>query len=652
MEKDKAVASLGQVALLLPAWITAALKANDRLKLYLSVLQSAAAHATNPTEPGPDWSKELRRMGMLEPGWLQEITPEAHLEHDELLIPHFETLLDALIDDLTTMARPLCETGEKTTAGKLLERRDFWLERLRAIKNPGAFNLTILSELTHGTRSRGDSLHLLVMDLHKELNALSSRVATENLDGAHVWNVNDRDRPLIQAFMRGLNRTESLKFNHPGLETTVTREGDKLLIQNDIGTNDAHVLVIEVSGRTIRLTYSDLHPPRFDFFKSLLEKAGFEWTVLEPQTTTNLNQGQPYTVGYGVFKAKSPTALLNCLETAASRIVFVIDWNRARKRLQKFVRKPVAEAILLHTAESEVGHMGWLIAGGERLVFNAMMAVGNEAFRIGDRLDEIIGETAAQHFLQLLMTEASVKLRQQLPIALVADEARILLARILRQRSHEFDLLAEHVALGHAIGLILSEALHNYDNLTPESLTGLGQQAKSLERKADHLLMTARERAARSARWIPMLNLLEQMDDVADSLEEGLFTLTLIRSGPFDGLPPSVQKVLSRLCDATLAAIQDQVKAVEIARQMSDSGSAEDQEAFLQALWRTLKAERHCDELHRAARCEIVQKLGHQGSLFCLANELSVTIEQATDKLLAAGFAMRDHMFRPSGTPQ
>ena len=42
MDKQKAVATLGQNSLLLSAWITAALLANDRLKLYLSVLQSAA----------------------------------------------------------------------------------------------------------------------------------------------------------------------------------------------------------------------------------------------------------------------------------------------------------------------------------------------------------------------------------------------------------------------------------------------------------------------------------------------------------------------------------------------------------------------------------------------------------------------------------
>lgn len=60
-----------------------------------------------------------------------------------------------------------------------------------------------LHHLTHGQRSDGDSLHLLVMDLHKAINQLAAELASEVIDGAHVWQIEDADRPLIQAFMRG-----------------------------------------------------------------------------------------------------------------------------------------------------------------------------------------------------------------------------------------------------------------------------------------------------------------------------------------------------------------------------------------------------------------------------------------------------------------
>ncbi|TIV02405.1 MAG: phosphate transport regulator, partial [Mesorhizobium sp.] len=65
---------------------------------------------------------------------------------------------------------------------------------------------------------------------------------------------------------------------HPGLDTAATRDGARLLIQNDIGTNDAHVLVIQMEGLSITLTYSDLHERRFAFFQELLSEIGAQWS--------------------------------------------------------------------------------------------------------------------------------------------------------------------------------------------------------------------------------------------------------------------------------------------------------------------------------------------------------------------------------------
>jgi len=83
------------------------------------------------------------------------------------------------------------------------------------------------------------------MDLHKQINHLSGELASEVIDGANVWELQPEDRARVVAFMRGLNRTAWLKFDHPGLETAATRDGERLLLQNDIGTNDAHVLLLQ-----------------------------------------------------------------------------------------------------------------------------------------------------------------------------------------------------------------------------------------------------------------------------------------------------------------------------------------------------------------------------------------------------------------------
>ena len=643
MEKESAVASLGQSTLLLPAWIKAALQANDRLKLYLSVLQSAAQRAANPASTSVDWTREVAHLGLRDATWLKDVATTTYLQDQTLIVPQLSLWLEALATDLSIMARPLCDIAEKSDPG-LMARRDHWLKKIEELNDEEGLSQQALNELTHGNRRASDSFHLLVMDLHKQLNAMAVEVATENVEGAHVWQVEEGDRPLIRAFMRGLARTAALKFNHPGLDTAVTRDGKRLLIQNDIGTNDAHVLVIEVEQRTVRLTYSDLHPARFDFFRQMLEGIGFEWTVFDPRTTEGLNQGKPYQVGNAVFEAADNEALLEVLEAAASRIVFVIDWNRARKRLQAFVRKPVAIAVLRHAAEQDLGHMAWLLAGGEQLIYEAMQAVDGEAFRIGDRLDHTLGEAATQSFLQDLLRVASIKLRDQQPVALIADEARLLLARVLQRRTFEYDLLAEHAAFCHALALALSESLE-FASTTEAGV----QRAKTWERKADHVLMEARRRAERQPRWLPMVQLLDEMDDIADALEEATFIHSITLAQPLAGLPPPVNAVLCELADTTLAAIQDQIKAIEIGRHMNEHNDPADSEAFLQALWRMLRAERICDDLLRSARQHIVQHLHSSPTSLALATELAATIESATDSLLTAGYALRKLVFNKSG---
>jgi hypothetical protein len=71
-----------------------------------------------------------------------------------------------------------------------------------------------------------DSLHRLVMDLHKMLNELAARCAETTIAGAHVYGLLPEDCPAVEAFMRGVNSTSKLKFDHPGLATTAARTAD------------------------------------------------------------------------------------------------------------------------------------------------------------------------------------------------------------------------------------------------------------------------------------------------------------------------------------------------------------------------------------------------------------------------------------------
>ena len=629
---------------MLPAWVKAALSSNDRLKVCLSVVQSAASHASHPDRDVPDLSKEISAAG-LDTAWLHELAVVARRVDDDFFIPGLPRLIKYLTDDLATMARPVLET---TPAGEEPHRRvQHHLDWLGALAKDRLSERQI-QELTHGRRDAGDSLHLLVMDLHKRINKLSGELASEVIDGANVWELQPQDRARVAAFMRGLNRTAVLKFDHPGLDTAATRDRERLLIQNDIGTNDAHVLVIQVSAHSISLTYSDLHRVRLEFFQALLNPFGAKWSGLESRTNADLNQGAAYSVATAQFDCADDAAVEAALEGIGSRIVFLIDWNRARKRLQAFVEKQDALAILAEVAQLDVGHRAWLQVGGESLIFAAMQAAGEGAFRIGDRLNEIIGAADAHAFLVAVMRLACEALRRGQPAALVADETRMLLAQHVRHRTSEFDLLAEHASYCQALAQAVSDGLAHGAERSGKAASELAARSKSWERKADHLVMQAREKAERQPRWRPVARLVEQSDDVADALEEAAFLISLIADHHLKGWNDDVRKVLARLAATVLQATQDQVKALAIARTLGSNSEAADNDAFLGATWRVLQAERQCDALLRDARRVILGAVQDAPSLM-LANDLAGTLELASDRLLAAAYALRDLAFDKAG---
>ena len=123
--------------------------------------------------------------------------------------------------------------------------------------------------------------------------------------------------------MRGLARTRALKGQHPGLDTAATRDGSRLLIQNDIGTNDAHVLVIQVEtgteGPSVTLTYSDLHRQRFAFFQDLLREVGAEWGEARSAQDAALNRGESYWLGNARFMPEDEAGLQRTLEGKIGR---------------------------------------------------------------------------------------------------------------------------------------------------------------------------------------------------------------------------------------------------------------------------------------------------------------------------------------------
>jgi hypothetical protein len=95
-----------------------------------------------------------------------------------------------------------------------------------------------------------------------------------------------------------------------------------------------------------------------------------------------------YHLATGRFEAESREGLEDVMEFLGSRLIFLIDWNKARKRLRGLVGKRAALSLLDWAAEHDHGHMAFLLAGGDQLVFDALDFRGGtlrQAGRLADR---------------------------------------------------------------------------------------------------------------------------------------------------------------------------------------------------------------------------------------------------------------------------
>jgi hypothetical protein len=250
--KSQIIEQLGQADLLLPTLIAEGLAANDRIKVRMSALQAAAHHAREPGRPVIDLGAECHAAG-LDACAVMSLVGRAHLTTEgRIAAPDLGKLTAGVIDDARTMIRA-AQAGAPPD-GEAAQARLAAVTDAASLRAGDEIEGADIARLTGLSETGCDSLHRLVMDLHKVLNRLAGACAGESVAGAHVYGLASGDRPLVEAFMRGVNETRGLKFDHPGLGTTATRAGDRLVIQNDIGATDAHVVVVAVEGNAVTIT--------------------------------------------------------------------------------------------------------------------------------------------------------------------------------------------------------------------------------------------------------------------------------------------------------------------------------------------------------------------------------------------------------------
>ncbi|HVN88159.1 MAG TPA: DUF47 family protein [Candidatus Binatia bacterium] len=638
-EKVHIIEGLGETALLLPVLINTALAANDRAKYYFTLLQTARSQADRPLAHPVTLRAERLASGVTDESLDTTVERAARDPAGMYQIPKLAEVLAALMREIDLMLSPVRMESNGTAAE--FDRR---LSGLR-VEPPSSDTVdgALIEGMCSGSRDRGDSLHLLVMDLHKALNRMQARIASENLDGCLAYGLTDADRPLVRAFMRGVNRTAPLKFDHPGLGTTATHSGARLVLQNDIGTTDAHVLVIHVEDRTAAITCTDVHLQRLMFFQSLFERFTVEWDDTRSRKDTAVEQGV-YHLSVGRYRAADRGGLEAFLEFLGSRLVFLIDWNRARKRLRNFVRKGEAIRLLKWAADHDCGHMGFLKAGGELLLYETLQVVARGQYHPGQSLEDLLGAKPADDYLKFVLRTCTEGLLKGEPEVFVRDAIRAELLNYVRTGQQSlFDIASDHAAYIVEIAQGLYTAvLRARQSPDPAPRVENARRAKEWESKADALVNQARQEAKAGEPSEFFCSLVETADDIADELEDAAFHLTLLPDDPSQTRLYSSLQVLSELL---MQGTQEYLKAVETARHLHRSAAREEMGDFLDSIHRIMLVERDADEAQRGVESALAQSSADFKALYQFA-ETARNLEQAADSLLRCGLHLRDYIMK------
>lgn len=481
------VRELGAERLLLPTLLEDALVAEEQAEYYIALLRQARTHADAPKQEPANGLHGKRLAAHIADDALDSVVAgSVRLDERHYHIPHGGDITAALVRAVEATIRPL--------AG---DEAESFRRRLDALAQPPAHDDVLeeaeIERLAAADRAAGDSLRLLAADVRKALGRLQQEITTETVGGARAFTLRPADRPLVEAFMAGVARTAPLAFGRPGLATIATVANERLMIENDIGNTGAHVLVVTIDGLAARVTYTDVHRSRLAFFRRLLSGLALRWSPAEEWRAERCAE-TGYALGVGIFEAADRRELCRFLQDLGSRLVFLVDWNRARKQLRGFAGKIEAEALLDWAAAEDLGHLGFLVIGGERAIFQAMEVAAAGRLRFGDRLIDVIGRERTIAYLRFALETASRSLLAGRSAASIEEDLRTELSAcfgtaqdgllaLACQQAERLQELARAVATPPDAQGRGSDAAH---------WGSLGQLADALERAVGTLATTAR----------------------------------------------------------------------------------------------------------------------------------------------------------------
>jgi len=168
-------------------------------------------------------------------------------------------------------------------------------------------------------------------------------------------------------------------------------------------------------------------------------------------------------------------------------------------------------------------------------------------------------------------------------------------------------------------------------------------RARTWEHRADELVNRCRTAHSRGDAPGPILDLLITADDVADSLEEALYRVSLLQSGEKEGPGPGTPPLGHELPALVLQGAQEYLKAVENARSLHRASPREQVADFLEAVDRIMTVEHQTDDAHRRTQAGILSFPG-DFKQWSLASGVTDKLEEASDFLMRSVLVLKDYI--------
>jgi uncharacterized protein Yka (UPF0111/DUF47 family) len=322
--------------------------------------------------------------------------------------------------------------------------------------------------------------------------------------------------------------------------------------------------------------------------------------------------------------------------------VFLIDWNRARKRLGRFLKKADAIDVLKWGADHHVGHRAFLQLGDVQLVYTALERAARAQIRYGARLDEILGRESAKTFLKAVLRITAEGLRAGKSARLVQDQILAeLLTHFQSSEQGALNLAQEHAMLIAGLAELVRDAfVRSEKELDPSVILGFAARAKSWETRADDLVRRSRTVLEQAGMGGELSRLVAEADDVADGLEEATFLLTLV---PHERTTRKGLEALRDLTELIAHGAREYVKCLACAQDAHRLGSREEIEEFLVAVDAVIAFEHASDDQERTVQAALVETCGEFRELHVLS-ELAGRLGEAADALTRCALILRDYI--------